>query len=76
MSMAYIRRTYGVPAKRGQRIKFNGKPGVILGSRNARLRIRLDGETFTANYHPTWNIEYPITARPAQAGSESEEACD
>ncbi len=56
--MDYIRRFYGVPAKQGGRIKYKGKLGTILGSRNAHLRIRLDGEKRVANYHPEYEIEY------------------
>lgn len=63
MSMEYIRKNYSVPAKRGCRIEFLGKGpvpvgGVITGSRGARLRIRLDGEKVSRNYHPTWALRY------------------
>ncbi len=44
--MDYIRRFYGVPAKRGRRVRFKGVPGTITGSCNARLRIRLDGDNW------------------------------
>lgn len=56
--MNYIRRAYNIPAKRGGRITFQGKPGVIVGSRGPYLRIRLNGEQEARNYHPTWEIEY------------------
>lgn len=59
MSMAYIRRHYGVPAKRGMRVTALGDPGVITGSNDARLRIRLDGHRHAGLYHPTWRITYP-----------------
>ena len=75
MSMDYIRRTYGVPAKRGARVRLNWCPpapaveGVITGAAGARLRIRLDGEKRSRTAHPTWCVEY---LRPhndlAQAG--------
>lgn len=58
MSMDYIRRYYGVPAKRGARITFEGKPGVITGSRGQYLIVRLDGDRKADIYHPTWHIEY------------------
>ena len=66
MSMAHIRQTYGVPAKRGMRIEYSGnldksgKPrlGTIAGSAGERLRIRMDGEPRTGIYHPTWKIKY------------------
>lgn len=58
MSMQYIRRTYGVPAKRGGRVTYKGKPGMITGSSGQYLRIRIDGQKATRRYHPTWEIVY------------------
>ena len=66
MSMAYIRKAYDVPAKRGMRIEYSGnlkrtgKPrtGTITGSFDARLLIRMDGESKAGIYHPTWRIKY------------------
>ena len=62
MSMDYIRRTYGVPAKRGGRVQYTGRTGpqlgTITGSRGARLRIRLDGDNYSLNFHPTWQLQY------------------
>lgn len=58
MSMEYIRTHYAVPAKRGGRVEYEGKPGVITGTRDAHLRIRLDGEKHSLPYHPTWHIKY------------------
>ncbi len=58
MSMEYIRKTYDVPAKRGAMVLYKGKPGIITGSRGAHLRIKLDGDTKSGIYHPTWEIEY------------------
>jgi len=64
MSMAYIRRYYGVPAKRGGRVKYRGKPGTITSADGCYLRTRLDGETQNhLRYHPTWEIEYLDHAR-------------
>lgn len=63
MSMEYIRRHYGVPAKRGGRVEFtesNGArfKGTILSTRAALLRVKLDGLRVPVNLHPTWNIKY------------------
>ena len=69
MSMAYIRRHYGVPAKRGMRVSANGKPGTITGKRDAYLRIRLDGDKRSAPWHPTWRIQYPGWSRREQLGT-------
>lgn len=63
MSMEQIRRTYGVPAKRGARVGFNPtgareSRGVIVGSRGMYLRVRWDLEGRTVSLHPTWCIKY------------------
>ncbi len=63
--MSYIRNHYKVPAKRGMRIRFQGREGVITGSA-AYLRVRMDdGER--VHLHPTWQVEYldhPIKVVP------------
>lgn len=64
MSMAYIRKAYGVPAKRGARVKFTGNPdrsrqlGAVVGARGHYLRVRMDGERRVGTYHPVWRMEY------------------
>jgi hypothetical protein len=64
MSMDHIRRTYGVPAKRGGRVRFSGNigreplVGTIIGSTGAWLCVRFDGEVHRRVLHPTWEIEY------------------
>jgi hypothetical protein len=58
MSMQYIRDYYRVPAKRGARLAFQGRPGTIVGSSHQYLRVRLDGDTSTVLLHPTWEVEY------------------
>ncbi|WP_307969617.1 hypothetical protein [Salinispora arenicola] len=60
--MAYIRRHYGVPARRGVRVIANGRPGTITSADGARLRIRLTGDTRSTVHHPTWRIQYPEAA--------------
>lgn len=60
--MGSIRRYYGVPAKRGMRITFMGRPAVIVGATlngGMGLRIRIDGEQRVVPVHPTWEITYP-----------------
>ena len=69
MSMDYIRKAYGVPAKRGGRVvALDGiqrkTKGTITGSRGPYLRIRLDGWDYSQNFHPTSNIEYITEAKP------------
>ena len=68
MSMEYIRKTYNVPAKRGGRIRFQGRDGIIVGTRDARLRAHFDG-IGTVALHPTWEIEY-LPSKPAKRGRE------
>lgn len=64
MSMDYIRKTYGVPARRGGKVRFRptdgGVPclGVIVGSRSAHLRVKFDGMRHSMSVHPTWQLEY------------------
>lgn len=69
MSIAWIRDHYGVPAKRGLRVTVDGRPGEIIGSTGAHLRVRFDqghgiraaasrrvGHIFSC--HPTWRVDY------------------
>jgi hypothetical protein len=63
--MEDIRRTYGVPAKRGARVEYqpeNKEPwqGTVVSAKRGYLRIRKDGEkrTYPAPFHPTWNLKY------------------
>lgn len=64
MTMETIRKTRGVPAKRGGRIIYTGdksgqpKPGRITSAYGGYLRIVLDGETVAGHYHPTWELQY------------------
>ena len=61
--LAYIRRTYGVPAKMGCRVRFTGsvKPreGRITGAAFGRIRVRFDDIPWTSlSLHPTWEVTY------------------
>lgn len=63
MSMAYIRRTYGVPAKRGARVRYTGssgssRTGRIVGTVASYLRVRWDDGASTAPLHPRMGVEY------------------
>ncbi len=57
MSLDYIREYYGVPAKRGGRIRYHGRAGVITGARGPHVAVRLDGQNHAKPYHPT-DLEY------------------
>lgn len=62
MSMQSIRDRYGVPAKRGARIIYDGGDHATItgSSRTAEhLMVRFDddpGRTYPI--HPTWRVEY------------------
>lgn len=70
--MEQIRRTRGVPAKRGGRVRYTGGKtpqfGTIRSARNGYLRIMLDGGNFPLPFHPTWELEYltPEAEAPAE----------
>jgi hypothetical protein len=68
--MDYVRRIYGVPAKRGGRVTYtgsaDGKPrrGTIT-SADHRLLVRLDGDKHPSAFHPTWELTYGDAPAPA-----------
>lgn len=76
--MEWIRRTYGVPAFVGAEVicQDGGKKrkGTIVGTRDCRLLVRLDGEAKTRSYHPTRNIEYIGTREGYQRVDTSRES--
>lgn len=62
MSMAWVRKTYRVPAKRGGRVTYTGEGrpefGTIASARGGRLNIRIDGVKHALPFHPTWELAY------------------
>lgn len=66
MSLDYICKAYKVPANKGARVrytgdkgpKFSAREGTITGATGPYLRIRMDGDSFSNIYHPTWELEY------------------
>ena len=67
MGMKQIRRMWGVPAKRGGRVRYTGggfhgihgpRMGTIRSVKNGYLMIQLDGDAWTKPFHPTWALEY------------------
>ena len=64
MSLEYIRTTYGVPAAFHGRVEYVARCdgevllGTILGAKNGRLRIRLDGNKVAGKFHPTYRLRY------------------
>jgi hypothetical protein len=65
----YIRRTYCVDPRVGQRITMDGRPGVIIRPQGdpAYLRVRFDGQLHASNAHPTWRIDYAPDAMREEA---------
>ena len=72
MSMAWIRKTYGVPAKRGGRVEYTGdgksELGTITSARHGYINIRLDGHIDPYPFHPTWKLSYLPAAEAQQKG--------
>lgn len=62
MSLAYVRRRYGVPAYRGAQILYTGgetpRRGTVISSADHWLRVRWDDDAQRAILHPTWEIQY------------------
>lgn len=54
--MQYIRDTYGVSVKRGDRVAFNFgqniRNGTVTGASHY-LHVRFDGSSFSSHVHPT-----------------------
>jgi hypothetical protein len=69
VSMSYIRKIYGVPARRGGRVEYTGgkdgpKLGTITYANGQYLMIRLDGSQTSATFHPTWELRYLDASQP------------
>lgn len=68
MSMAWVRKHYKVPAKRGMRVRYTGgkapELGTITSATNGRLNIRLDSRKWTSQFHPTFKLEYLSEPQP------------
>lgn len=56
MSFEYVRERYGVPARRGGLIRFQGEPGRILSASGGYIFADVDGRR--CKLHPTWEVEY------------------
>lgn len=68
--MKRIRETYGVPARRGMQVEFQGLPVVITaaarGSAHLLVRPVSGGKSFPI--HPTWCVDYRPTPQDARPG--------
>ncbi len=60
MSAAFVRATYGVDYKRGDRLTLHDlsgpRHGTLVSFPQQYLGIRFDGETHVSRCHPTWRI--------------------
>lgn len=60
MSFEYINKSYGVNACVGRRVIVDGEPGIIVGTKNAHIKVNFDN-TKASDYsycHPVWRVEY------------------
>lgn len=79
MSMDWVQKTYGVPARRGGRVEYTGgaapQLGTIKSASGGRLNIQLDGAKHAMPFHPTWELRYldaPTESNgPARTGRSS-----
>jgi len=67
VTIAYIRKTYGLPVKVGMEVRiragagtsFDGKPGKVLRASGQYVVVK--GETWRASFHPL-DIECKVAA--------------
>lgn len=76
MSLEWIRKTYGVPATRGGRVRLdypNGQSvtGQITGTHGPHLRVLAQtGRPRVLYLHPTWRVTYLDDDAPATTDCE------
>lgn len=58
MTMQYIKDRYHVPAKRGMRVRVDGREGVIASASRGYINVRFNGAKRPQPCHPTWEVEY------------------
>lgn len=62
MTIAWVRKYYKVPAKRGGRVEYTGEGtperGTITSASGGQLYIKLDGKPHSLPFHPTWKLRY------------------
>lgn len=67
-NLEHINKTYDLNVKIGSVCSYDGHPGVVVGTHNSHLRIRLDGEDVVENYHPTWKLTFDEAATNPVSG--------
>ena len=59
MTCEYVRKTYGVPAEVGMRVRVDGVDGVIAEDLGHYIGVRPDAKPdVVLACHPTWHVEY------------------
>lgn len=58
MSARQIRDFYGVWPRVRQRVRVDGRLGVITAIRDQYIYVRFDGEKRSRLCHPTWRVDY------------------
>lgn len=72
--IADLRRHRKVPARRGMPVTVDGKPGVILGARDGKLKVRFEGQKHTVYCHPRWKVKYFNLVGQCICDTEAEDA--
>lgn len=52
LELRYICRHYGVPAKVGAAVEYEGKRGKVTGASGPHVKVKLDGDKHSLPYHP------------------------
>jgi hypothetical protein len=73
-NMKWVRKNYGVRAKRGMRVLYTGcgkrEYGTIRSAASGgHLNIQLDGVRHTMPFHPTWELHYQPDELAQAAGA-------
>jgi hypothetical protein len=66
VSYDYNKRTYNVSPMPGQEITIDGKRAIIVRPNGDPhyLRVRMEGQRYTSNAHPTWEVDYTPETKP------------
>lgn len=55
----YIKEYYKLPfLKKGMKVEYEGKKGIITGARGQYLLIKEEGNKHSDPYHPTYHLKY------------------
>lgn len=72
--MEWVRKTYGVPAKRGGRVEYagDGRPElgtIISATTSGYLKVELDSHPRAIKLHPTWKLRYLDADSPQEVSN-------